>query len=417
MGIAKFDGNVDIPEHVPEHLVLPFSPWAELGDQPHNALQRAQRFGDIVYSPQHHITGFAPNGSWMVTRAKEAREILLNTEFFSSNFTTGIPQALGETWHLAPIEVDPPDHAAFRQFLNPDFMPSAVRNLEPKVRKHTTELIDGFASKGECEFVRDFAKILPSQVFLDLMGLPQDRLPEFLEWEELIMDSITIEDRLKGLQSVANYLRDEIEQRVANPRDDLLSKVANHNLHDDQKGYALGMAILLYIAGLDTVVNSLGWQFRHLAENPDDQRVLEKNRDAITPAIEEMFRRFSIVSLTRRVTNDVDVAGVQMKAGDIVAIPSPLISRDDAAFEGGENVDISAGNRRHMAFGTGPHTCLGLHLARLIIRCAIDEWLNVIPSFKVADGEDVQCTGGAVLTMVSMPLTWTVEKDSVSSQA
>ncbi|MCK9540726.1 MAG: cytochrome P450 [Novosphingobium sp.] len=408
MGIAAEPAMPVIPDHVPPELVLPFDPWDNLADRPHEALARAQAFGRVVYSPRHHIVGYAPNGCWMVTRAKEARDLLLDTATFSSEHTTGIPEALGGTFKLAPIEADPPEHGVARGLLNPIFLPRNVRRFDGKARERAAALIEGFAARGTCDFVRDFAKILPSEMFLDLVGLPHERLPEFLEWEELIMGSTCFEDRLKGLRSVADYLRGEIRDRAENPADDVLSLVVNTPVEGRRRteDEALGTALLLYIAGLDTVTNSLAWHFRHLAENPADQQFLRENPSEIPRAVEEMFRAYSIVSLTRRVVRDTEFHGVPMRAGDVVSLPTTLASRDEEEFAGAGAVDFRHGPRRHLTFGFGPHICIGMHLAKVEIVASIDVWLRTLPPFRVSEGEEIRCSGGAVLTVHNLPLTW-----------
>lgn len=408
MASSAQNADITIPAHVPPELVLPFDPWSDLRDRPHEALERVRPYGAVVYSPRHHIVGFAPHGAWMVTRAKEARAMLLDTVHFSSQNTTGIPQALGEDFKLAPIEADPPEHSRTRSVLNPLFSPGAVKKLDGKIRERAGALIDDILRKGECDFVRDFAKILPSEIFLDLMGLPHSRLPEFLAWEEMIMDATDFADRLKGLQLVADYLRAEIRARLASPTPDVLSTVAHSQIDGRPitESEALGTSILLYIAGLDTVVNSLCWHFRHLAEHKDDQSRLRANPGEIPKAVEEFLRGYSIVTMTRIVTQDVEFAGIRMKKGDVVGIPSPLASRDPREFDGADGIDITRGPRRHLSFGFGPHICLGMHLARIEINAAIDLWLGKVPPFRIKNGEEIPCRGGAVLTIEKLPLIW-----------
>ena len=131
-----------IPDHVPVGMILPFDPWSEMDSDPHQALERARPHGAIVYAPRHHIAGFAPNGCWMVTRAAQARKLLLDTRRFSSQHTTGIGEALGGTFQLAPIETDPPLHMTARSALNPLFSPKAMKALEDKIRARANGLID-----------------------------------------------------------------------------------------------------------------------------------------------------------------------------------------------------------------------------------------------------------------------------------
>lgn len=397
-----------IPDHVPPDLILPFDPWSDMRDRPHEALERVRPYGPIVYSPRHHIIGFAPNGSWMVTSAKTARALLLDTVNFSSRNTTGIPQALGESFKLAPIEADPPEHSKTRAVLNPLFSPSAMKALEGKIRERSIGLIDAILEKGECDFVRDFAKVLPSEIFLDMMGLPHSRLPEFLAWEEMIMGATDFAGRLKGLQSVADFLRSEIHARRERATDDVLSIVANSQIEGRPitEAEALGTSILLYIAGLDTVVNSLCWHFRHLAEHADDQAILRSNPAQINKAVEEFLRGYSIVTVTRVVTADVEFGGVTMRKDDVVAVPTALASRDPHEFEDAGTIEIDRSARRHLSFGFGPHICLGMHLARVEINVAIEEWLKRVPPFHIKEGATIPCHGGAVLTIERLPLAW-----------
>lgn len=397
-----------IPDHVPASAILPFDPWSGMENGPHEALERVRPYGAVVYSPRHHIAGFAPNGCWMITRAQQARKLLLDSKRFSSQNTTGIPQALGESFQLAPIECDAPHHMVARSALNPLFSPRAMKALEGKIRERTNGLIDRALEKGECDFVTDFAKILPSEIFLDLMGLPHSRLAEFLAWEDMIMGATDVMIRIQGLRSVSDYLRAEIRARTSNPTGDVLSTV----VHSERNGVklsesdALGTAILLYIAGLDTVVNTLCWQFRHLAMTPADQEKLRAEPEKIATAVEELLRAFSIVSLTRIVTEDLEFEGFPMKKGDVVSIPTPLCSRDPAEFEKAGIVDLDRGASRHFAFGFGPHICLGMHLARIEMSVAIQQWLTRVPPFRIRPDARITASGGAVLSIDTLPLVW-----------
>jgi cytochrome P450 len=400
--------DTSIPDHVPLNLILPFNPWVGMQDRPHEVLEKVRPFGAVVYSPVHHLVGMAPRGSWMITRAKEARELLQRTDTFSSQHTTGIPQALGEPFILAPIEADPPEHTKTRSILNPLFSPKAMRTLEGKIRDRAAGLIDNFISRGECDFVADFAKVLPSEIFLDMFGLPYENLNELLHWEEMIMGATDFNVRLSGLKLVADYLRQAIQIRRDDPEEDVLSAVGNMQIdgHRVSESDALGSCMLLYIAGLDTVANALCWQFRHLAENASDQSRLRADPALIPRAVEEMLRGYSIVSMTRIVSRDCEFSGVQMKKGDVISIPSTLASRDPAEFPNPESIDLNRSSRRHYAFGAGPHICLGMHLARVEIVSSIDMWLSKVPQFRIATGAVVPCHGGAVLTVERLPLTW-----------
>ncbi len=396
------------PAHVPDDLVLGFNPWLGMEREPHAVLAKLHEGPPIVFSRYNHILGFAPQGNWIITRAEVMREVLLNAEVFSSTGQSGIAAAMGEDFELLPLESNPPAHTKYRALVNPFFYPKAVRALESKIIERVDGLIDTVQKDSGCDFVASFAKILPSGLFLDMMGLPKERLGAFLEWEELIMCSRDPLERLGALKAVCDYLRSEIDERRATPRDDMLSKIVHAEIDGAQipQRDALGMSLLLYIAGLDTVVNSLGWQFKYLAENPEAQAILRADPSRIPAAVEELYRSFAMVTASRVVTRDFEIGGVLMRAGDIVSCPTPLASRDDTEFAGASSTDLSAGQRRHLAFGFGPHMCLGMHLARVESTISIRRWLERMPPFRIAPDAQVPCHGGLVLAVDSLPLRW-----------
>ncbi len=130
---------------------------------------------------------------------------------------------IGEKWNLLPAESDPPMHAHYRAFVSRVFSPGAIAKLEDKIRGYAREYVEGLKDKGECEFMRDFAFEFPIKVFMELMGLPQSRTKQFLEWEEAMLHSHDLQKMAVATRSVVDYLREELADRRENPTDDLFT--------------------------------------------------------------------------------------------------------------------------------------------------------------------------------------------------
>ena len=242
-----------------------------LGSHPHSAVAALHDGPRVFFSPVHHNSIPGP-GTWVLTRAADIRAALQDAETFSSKIMRS-----NSGLQLIPLELDPPEHPKFRAIMNPIFSPLRMKQLETKVRSLARELAAKCADQGECDFVEDFAKPFPVGIFLDLMGLPVDNMPRFLEWEALIMrDKQT---RSAAMQQVSLYLQELITERRRNPTDDLITfavtaKVDDRLLTDAE---VIGICVLLFIAGLDTVTSSFAFHFRHLAEHPADQESLRRD--------------------------------------------------------------------------------------------------------------------------------------------
>lgn len=389
-----------IPDHVPPELVHEFDFRTGLGSHPHSAVAALHDGPRVFYSPVHH-NAIAGAGTWVLTRAEDIRAALQDAATFSSNVRRS-----NSGLSLIPLELDAPDHAKFRALMNPIFSPARMKLLDDKVRELARELAAACAAKGHCDFVEDFAKPFPVSIFLDLMGLPKEQMGRFLAWEALIMrDKQT---RAAAMQEVSQYLQELITERRRRPTDDLITfavsaKVDDRPLRDAE---VIGICVLLFIAGLDTVTSSFAYHFRHLAEHPADQQSLRENPALIPSAVEELFRAYAVVNTNRYATRDVEFAGVHIKRGDNVTCSTILASRDPREFERPNEVVFTRSPNLHNAFSYGPHRCLGSHLARREIIAGIEAWLAAIPPFKIRPGALINAHGGGVFSLDSLPLVW-----------
>jgi cytochrome P450 len=249
----------------------------------------------------------------------------------------------------------------------------------------------------------------PIAVFLELMGMPLEQVDQFLTWEMKLIHPKDLEEAREGTIAVVKYLREVIEERRKNPGTDFVSygisvEAGGRKMTDDE---LLGFCFNLFIGGLDTVSTNMGWQFRHLAENPGHQALLRANPSMIPTAIEELLRAYAAVTTNRRCIKPVEINGVQLLPGDMVAMPTPLVNNDSDAFEDPQDVRLDR-NPRHITFGTGIHRCIGAPLARREMVIAMDEILKAVPEFRIKPGAEIKTTVGAIIQLQSLPLLWSV---------
>ncbi len=397
--------KTQIPDHVPPGLVWDHSLeefTGELND-PYLAASRLHEGPDIVWATNAH---FGKSG-WLVTRQKLIEEVYVNHGHFSSSGSANIRELLGVTWRLNPIEFDPPAHHAYRQILNPFFTPRAVSSLGGAVREACDSLISKFEDRGSCEFIGDFARLFPSYIFLELMGMPRAMLPQFLDWEEGLFRGKDTAARVGGARSIMEYVKGFINGQRRNPTADIMkgilsAEVNERPLNEDE---LLGMCFLLYVGGLDTVYSSLGWYMWSLASDQTLQERLRANPDDIPRAVDEFARAFGINVSVRTVTEDIDFHGVGMRKGDTAYLPNYLGSRDPRAYENPHKIDIDR-RARTTTFATGPHVCIGIHLAKREIRTAIEAFLSRFKNIRIPAGESYKFHSRGVLGIDRLPLEW-----------
>jgi cytochrome P450 len=395
-----------IPNHVPPELVKPFDFAGEPGMTkcPFTTTTRLHGKERIFWNPNNPQFG----GSWVPTRAEDIRFILNSSELFTVKAQAGFSAMLGESWDMTPLEIDPPQHAKFRSLLNPLLSPKVVSNLTPGMTARAVGLIEAVRDKGECEFMSAFGRAFPVGVFMQLMGLPAQDTDLLLSFEYELLHAPEIERKTTAAGLIRDYLRDLATQRRADPREDLTSfvvsaKVDDRRLTDDE---IMGVLYLLFVGGLDTVASSLGFAFRHFALHPEVQRELRAEPGRIERVVDEFVRRFSVVTVHRQCKGDVDIGGVQMKAGDWVTINCALASLDPAEFQDPLELKLSRKPIGHMGFSAGPHFCMGAHLARRELVIAFREWLGRVPTWRLKPSLPVEMHGGIVYGVQRLHLEW-----------
>jgi cytochrome P450 len=347
---------------------------------------------------------------WFLLRYEDVHTAFQRPDLFSSRSVLVYEEKEGQ-W--IPEELDPPEHTKYRQLMNPLFSPGRVQAMEPWIRSFCVSLIEGFAPEGKVDLVDAFARQFPTRIFMELFGLPVEEADKFLTWVDGMMHTLPEDDpdfsiRLGHTATVMSYMTDLINERRANRRADIITylvgcSVDGRPLNDEE---LLQMCFLMYMAGLDTVAGMLGFTFWHLAKNPDHQRILREDPAAIPDAVEEFLRYYAIVNTGRVVTQDVEFGGCPMKAGDRVVLPTAPANRDPREVGDASSFVIDRKPNRHIAFGAGPHRCLGSHLARLELRIALEEFHRLIPEYRLEDGASVDQYVGGVSVVKNLPLVW-----------
>jgi cytochrome P450 len=392
----------EAPANVPPELIRDFDfnrvPGAE--QDVYSAWNALHAGPDIFWTPRY-------GGHWVLTRAEDIEVVQQDATRYSHEVMT-LPRD-SKPFKTVPIQYDPPEHTPLRMLLNQAFSPKRVAGLNDKIRAWCVELIEAFAARGECEFMADFAKQFPIGIFLQLMDLPWSERETFVGWAENSVRTSDAEKRRATYIQIAEYLQRVIDERRANPGDDMISALITGSVEGRPlTGQELiGMTTLLFVGGLDTVAGQLGFITAHLAAHPEDRRRLREHPELIPNAIEEFLRRHGMSNTVRLVTEDVAYKGLTFRKGDLVMVPISLHGMDPRRWDAPMEVRFDrADARAHDTFGKGPHRCAGAHLARAEIRIFLEEWLKRIPEFRIKDGEAARYLTGGVNGVASLPLSW-----------
>jgi hypothetical protein len=347
-------------------------------------------------------------GFWLVSRYADIDTIAHDTTTFSSRHVEIPAGAYGENAPGPPIILDPPEHSRFRRLLQPAFGPSVVGGLEAGTRAQARQLIEQFKGRATCDAGREYAMKIPVKRTSTLLGVPDSDEPKFIDWIHRVVEEGPNNplDAMAGMEELLEYFRQQIETRVTNPGDDLISCLVHGVVDGDRldKKEILGSVFLLLAAGIDTTWSMIGSIIWHLAQHEEDRRRLVENPDLLPNALEEFLRYYTPASLARVVTKDTAYEGVEFKEGESVLLLFPSANRDEEAFPDADNVVIDRQVNRHIAFGVGPHRCLGAPIARQELRVAIEEWLAAIPEFWLTEPEAVVWSTGPIWGPRSLPV-------------
>lgn len=314
--------------------------------------------------------------------------------------------------------LDPPDHPRIRSLVSKAFTPRRVEALEPRVHDLVEELLEPLSSRKRMEFLSEFAYPLPARVICELLGVPAEDCQLIMRSAPAIASALDPapmrtpamrEATDRAVEELTEYLGGLIESRRLQPRDDLLSALVQVEADGDRLSHdeLLATVILLLIAGHETTANVMGNGLLSLLQNPD-QLDLWRGEDSLDKtAVEELLRFDGPINMAERVTmRDVEIPGGRIPAGRIAVLLLAAANRDPRVFANPHRLDLRRDPNPHVAFGGGPHFCLGASLARMEARVALPAVIRRYPALRLDGPRPRHRSSFTIRGLESLPLAW-----------
>jgi cytochrome P450 len=357
---------------------------------------------------------------WLVSRFDDAREVLADPRFSSDVRKPGFPThsagvAATRRKHRTFINMDDPEHATHRRMVTRDFMIKRMEQLRPRIQAHVDELIDNFASGPKpADLVAGIALPVTSAVISELLGVPYSDHEFFQDRSSRLVSGETdVEEQLQAYDDIREYMRGLVERKRVEPGQDVISHLAELEsqgaLTTDE---LLNMLRLLLGAGHDTTASMIALGTLALLEHPDQLALLRDDPapERVAMAVEELLRYLTISHYGRRrvATEDVEIGGRLIRAGEGVVVANDSANRDPEAFPDPDVLDLTRDARHHLAFGFGPHQCLGQPLARVELQVVYPALFRRMPDLRLAVPIDELPfkTHMVFYGLFAMPVTW-----------
>jgi cytochrome P450 len=354
---------------------------------PHEAFRRLRSESPVHWQARDHD---GARGFWIVSRYEDVKHVSKNPRIFCSERGTNIRDPQNMQGGRMMLMMDPPDHGRYRRLVSAGFTPRRIEALESHIEGIVDAVIDNVAGKGECDFVTDVAAELPLRVIAEFLGVPEADRHKIFDWSNRLIgfeDPEFMKDAANFTAAIEMYgYADRLaEERLSRPQDDITTLLLNAEVEGEKLSRPEFSAffLLLAVAGNETTRNLISHGMRLLIEHPAARERLLAERALLPTAIEEMLRFSPPVMYYRRTaTQDTEIAGTEVAAGDKVTVWYPSANRDEAVFERPDEFDVARDPNDHLAFGVGEHFCLGSHLARLEIRVMFERLLERLPDIR-----------------------------------
>jgi cytochrome P450 len=347
---------------------------------------------------------------FFVYRYDDAVAVLRDGETFSSAHIIDLIMGpvMGE--HIM-LGMDGARHRRYRALVTTAFNPRAMAHWENDlVRQVANDLIDRFADRGRAELVQEFTFPYPTQIIAGILGLPREDYKQFQRWSISILSFLSEQEKaIAASQEVKEYVAGILAERRASPGEDLISDLAQAELDGERLSdeEIFSFVRLLLPAGVETTFRSTGNLLLTLLTNPDQLDTVRADRDLIPRTIEELLRyETPLLNITRLATKDTEIGGVEVPAGSTVMIMLAAANRDDARYAEPDRFDTERSDAKpHISFGNGPHVCLGMHLARLEMRVALNLLLDRLPNLRLDPaGKDPHIRGQVFRSPTAIPV-------------
>jgi cytochrome P450 len=382
---------------------LRYDPFAAaIHEDPYDAYRQLRDHAPLFHSPERDF--------WAVSRFEDVQPLARDWAGFSSAKGVDVDHTGDEMGAGNFLEEDPPLHDLLRNVVRRKFVPKELRaDLEPFVRERVEALVADLKSRPAVDLGHELAWDLPIAVISHMLGLPEEDLDQLRSWEDRFAHRVPELPVVppfsrKAAASIRNYLEEQLELRRRAPRDDLLTQIATAEVDGEPIGdAAVGLAVILFVAGNETTSCLITNAITVLAEHPDQREWLAGNPEAIPAAIEEILRFESPVQhVTRVATQDVEVLGQELPAGARLLLLFGSANRDERRFDRPDELDLRRDPVRNLAFGEGIHHCLGAPLARLEGQIVLETILREMPDYRLA-GPPVRLSSHILRGYVSVP--------------
>jgi len=346
---------------------------------------------------------------FFVYRYEDVFEVLRDGETFSSAHI--IELIMGDVMgkHIM-LGMDNPEHRRYRALVSTAFSQKALARWESELIEPTaSELIDAFAGRGHAELVREFTFPYPTKVIASLLGLPREDYRQFQRWSIGILNILSQRDQaIAASAEVKEYLAGILAERRREPREDLISDLAQAELDGERltNEEIFSFLRLLLPAGVETTYRSTGNLLFSLLSRPGQLDAVRADRSLVPQAIDEALRfETPLLNITRLATRDTVLSGVDIPAGSTILVMLAAANRDETRWPDPDGFDIFREPRLHISFGQGPHICIGMHLARVEMRLALNLLLDRLPGLRLdPDGNDPHIRGQVFRSPTSLPV-------------
>jgi cytochrome P450 len=348
---------------------------------------------------------------WFVTRHDDIERVLRDNEQFSSRINA---ETMGPVMGTVILAMDGAEHRRHRNLVAQAFRPSALARWEDELIAPTVHrLIDGFVSEGRAELVGQLTSRYPVQVIAGVLGVPVDDYERFHTWaEEINLGPEDYPVSIAAASAMRDYLTPIVEDRKAHPRDDLVSDIVTAEVDGQRLSdeHIYGFLRLLLPAGAETTYRAMGSCLYALLSHPEVLDQVRADRSLLPEVIEETLRwETSVTMVNRESMVPVEVAGTMVPVGASVVCALGSANRDETQYVDGANWSLGRDNAGHLAFGTGRHQCLGMHLARLELRIGLDAVLDRLPGLAWdGDGGEARIEGMAFRGPARLPVRFDV---------
>ncbi len=325
-----------------------------------------------------------PGTSYQILRYKDIETVLRDAETFSSSING---EHIGQFMGDLILAMNGPEHRMYRNLVAKAFRASQLERWdETLVRPMIDRLLDVIAPLGRADLVESITSVYPVQVICGIAGVPLEDAAQFAQWAVAInMGPLAPEEGMAASQAMVDYLRPLVEARRAEPNGDFLSDLVHEEVDGEQltDSKIYGFLRLLLPAGAETTYRVMGNCLYALLAHPDDLARVYADRSLLPEVIEETLRwETSVTQVSRVATRDTEVAGCPITAGSPVGVITASGNHDETRWEDAEEWKLGRPVQHHLAFGTGPHQCLGMHLARLELRVGLDRILDRLPDLR-----------------------------------